>query len=310
MKILITGISGYVGKILLPLLLQDKDIELIVGLDITPPDYISDKLAFFKEDVRNPEIVKYFHDIDIVVHLAFIVTEIKNKKLIYDINVNGTKNVLKSLKDSKVRKLVVASSVCAYGSHRDHPKIITENTPLRGNKNSYYSHTKLIVEETLDNFEKENESNIIVTRLRPSILCGANINNFFLDILTYKVLIHTKGNREGLPIVHEDDVAEAFYLAIKKDISGTFNITAENLSVKNISEILNIPSLGISYYILKILVDISYKLGITSFSSHWVVLSRYPVNFSNKKAKEILGWQPKYTSIEAFKEMVSKWKHK
>lgn len=304
MKILITGISGYVGKVLLPYLLQDKDINSIIGLDVKEPDFENKKLSFSKVDIRNPEIIKYFQDVDVVVHLAFIVSEIKDKKLIYDINVNGTKNVLECVKKNNVKKLIVASSVSAYGSHPDNPKIITEDTPLRGNKNSYYSYTKVLMERLLGDFEKENK-NVIVTRLRSSILCGANCNNFFLDTLSAKILIYPKGNTVGLPIVHQDDAARAFYIAIKKDVSGAFNISSGNLSIQEMSKILNIPSFGIPYFILKPLTDFLFKIGKSSFSSHWTILGRYPIIISNEKAKNILGWSPKYNSIDAFKEMVN-----
>lgn len=309
MKLLITGTSGYVGKVLLPYLLQDKEINSVVGLDIKSLDFEDKKLSFFKIDIREPEIIKYFQDIDVVIHLAFIVSEIKDKKLIYNINVNGIKNLLDAVRKSNIKKLIIASSISAYGSYPDNPKIITEDTPLRGNKNSYYSYTKVLMEKMLDEFEKENK-NIIVTRLRPSIVCGANCNNFFLDILRAKILIYTKGNTVGLPIVYEDDVARAFYIAIKKDVSGAFNITSGNLSVQDMSNILNIPAVGIPYFILKPLTDILFKIGKSSFSSHWTVLGRYPFIISSEKAKDILGWQPKYEPIDAFKEMVDKWKNK
>lgn len=307
MKILITGISGYVGKVLLPYLLQDEEINSVIGIDVKKPDIEHKKLSFFKVDIRNPEILKHIKNVDVVVHLAFIVTEIKDKKLIYDINVNGTKNLLEAVKKSNIKKLIIASSITAYGSNPENINIITEDTPLRGNKESYYSHSKLIVEKMIDEFEKENK-NIIVTRLRPSILCGANCNNFFLDLLNMKIIVFPKSNSEGLPVVHEDDVARAFYLVVKKNVSGAFNITADNLSVKDIAKVLNKPTIGIPYFILKPLTDIGYKIGITSFSSHWTVLGRYPFTASNKKAKEILNWTPKYTPLEAFKEMVKSFK--
>lgn len=303
MKLLITGISGYVGKVLLPYLLKDEDVNSIIGLDVKEPDFEYKKLSFKKVDIRSPEIIKYFQSLDIVVHLAFIVSEIKDKKLIYDINVRGTKNLLDAVRRNNVKKLIIASSVAAYGSH-PHPELITEDTPLRGNKDSYYSHTKVLVEEMVDEFEKENRG-IIVTRLRPAILCGANCNNFFLNLLQKRILFYPKGNTEGLLIAHEDDVARAFYIAIKKDVSGAFNITTGNLSVQDISNILNIPAIGIPYFILKPLADILFKMGRSSFSSHWLVLGKYPFIISNEKAKDILGWQPKYKPIDAFKEMVN-----
>lgn len=307
MKILVTGISGYLGKVLLPYLINDDKIEKIIGLDIKKPNYENEKLSFINVDIRNPEIIKYFQDIDAVVHLAFIVAEIKDKKTIYDINLNGAKNVLEAVKKSHVKKLIVASSIAAYGAH-EQPELITEDTPLRGNENSYYSHTKFLMEKMLDDLEKENK-NIMVTRLRAAVFCGANTNNFFLEILKTKILFYSKSNPE-LILVHEDDVARAFYLAIKRDVFGAFNITSGNLNVKDMANILNIPAMAVPYFVMKIFSDILFKIGVSPVSSHWVVLGRYPFMVSNEKAKRILDWSPKHTSIEAFQEMVHKWKSK
>ncbi|MFH1539482.1 MAG: NAD-dependent epimerase/dehydratase family protein [bacterium] len=309
MKVLITGVSGYAGAVLLPLLLRDGEIESVVGLDVRSPEVSDGKFIFVEADVRDPEIAEYFRGVDVVVHLAFIVSEIKDKKKIYDINVNGTKNVLEASAASGVKKLVVASSLSAYGSHPDMPEVVTEDTPLRGNRKSYYSHSKLLVERMLDEFERENEE-IIVTRLRPSIFCGANANNFFRDVAKYRLLIFPKGNMDGLPVVHEDDVAEAFYLAIKKDAPGAFNIAAGDLKIKDMCDVLKIPAVGIPVSILKPAADILFSIGVFPFSSHWVELGRYPFRVSTEKAERELGWRATKTPMEAFREMVDEWKSK
>ncbi|MBM4447157.1 MAG: NAD-dependent epimerase/dehydratase family protein [Chloroflexi bacterium] len=311
MKVLITGISGYLGQVLLPYLLQDEEINSIIGLDINEPLLEHPKLSFEKVDIRVRGISSHFEDVDVVIHLAFIVVDKKKmvRKLIYDINVNGTKNLLMAVSESGIKKLVVASSIAAYGSHADNPELITENTPLRGNKDSYYSHTKLLIEKALDEFEKENK-NIKVVRLRSSVLCGRNVNNPLADFPKYKRLLYIKGNTVGLPIVHEDDVARAFYWVTKKDVSGAFNIASGNLSIQEMSEMLNVPVMAVPYFIAKTFGHLLFKIGKFPFSADWIVLGRYPWRVSSEKAKNILGWYPKYTPVDAFKEVLDKWKNK
>lgn len=299
--------SGYAGTVLLPLLLRDGEIESVVGLDVRSPEVSDGKFIFVEADVREKDISKHFGGVDVVVHLAFIVSEIKDKKKIYDINVNGTKNVLEAVAESGVKKLVAASSLSAYGSHPDMPEVVTEDTPLRGNRKSYYSHSKLLVERMLDEFERENEG-VIVTRLRPSIFCGPKVNNFFGDVARYRLLIFPKGNLDGLPVVHEDDVAEAFYLAVKKDAPGAFNIAAGDLKIKDMCGVLKIPAVGIPVSILKPAADILFGIGLFPFSSHWVELGRYPFRVSTGKAERELGWRATKTPIEAFREMVEEMK--
>ena len=309
MKILITGASGYVARVLLPYLLNDGEVSAVCGLDVRPPGIEHPKFVFLEGDVKLDGMERAMQGADAVVHLAFIVTEIKDKKRIYDVNVNGTRCVLDAAKAAGIRQLVVASSLSAYGSHAHSADAITEATPLRGNKNSYYSHTKHIIEKMLDEFEKENLG-VTVTRLRPSILCGPRTDNFFLDLLAQRVILYPNSNPAGLPLVQEDDAAKAFYLAIKKGVPGVFNIAAGNLSFEKIGEILGRPTFGLPYLLLKPMVDAGFRVRLSPISSHWMVLARYPFNVSCERARQLLGWAPQRSPEEAFREMLAAWKKK
>ncbi len=303
MRVGITGISGYLGIILCRLLVENEKVESIVGIDLKEPAFKHDKIKFVKCDVRDHNaLVQAIKGCDTVVHLTFIVQEIKDKRLTYDININGTKSVLNACQTNKPRKLVIASSVAAYGCvKRDY--VITENSELKGNKTSYYSDTKRIVEGMLDEFERKNPK-IILTRMRPSIFCGKNVNNFFIDVVRFPVITYVKGNPNGFPLVYEGDVASAFYTVIIEDHPGAFNLHVGSLTIKRMSEILNKKAIGIPYRLAKILADINFKLGIMKFSSHWVELGRYPMEISTEKAQKVLHWNPTKTAEEAFIEMV------
>jgi nucleoside-diphosphate-sugar epimerase len=282
----------------------------VFGLDVRPAGIEHPKFVFVEGDVTRDGLERAGREAlecaDVVAHLAFIVTEIKDKKRIYDVNVNGTRRLLDAVKRSGIRRLVVASSVSAYGSH---PRMdpITEETPLDGNEHSYYSHTKHLVEGMVDDFEKENPG-VAVTRLRPSILCGAHTDNFFLDLLPLRFLAYPNSNPEGLPLVHEDDAGRAFYLAIKNGVSGAFNIAAGNLSYAKIGEILDRRTAGVPYALLKPMLDFGFRIGMSPMSSHWLLLTRYPFHVNTDKAKRLLGWTPQRSPEEAFREMVAAWK--
>lgn len=66
-----------------------------------------------------------------MVHLAFIMAVTHNRKKAYDIDVNGTRNVLKAC--DKTKKIIAVSSTSVYGAHPDNPEWLTEDRPLRGN---------------------------------------------------------------------------------------------------------------------------------------------------------------------------------
>lgn len=301
MKVFVTGASGYVARAMLPHLFGDDEITSVRGLDIRPPSLQHPKFEYIEGDVRGDIVEKAMDGADVATHLAFIVGEIKDKKKIFDINVKGTRRVLDAVKSAGIRKLVIASSICAYGSRPDHG-LITEETPLRGNRESYYSHTKMLVEQMLDEFEANNPE-VVVTRLRPAILCGAMTDNFFLDLLAPVFVFYPASNPDGLPLVHDGDVGRAFHIAVKLNPGGAFNITSGNMPYSEIARIIGKMAIPLPYFMLKHIADIGYYLGIAPISSHWTALSKHRFDLSSKKAEEQLGWTPNRTPVEAFKEL-------
>ena len=64
-----------------------------------------------------------------MVHMAFIVDEIKDKNKTHDINIKGSQQVFQAGAAAGVKKIVYTSSIAAYGSHADNPLGITEEMP-------------------------------------------------------------------------------------------------------------------------------------------------------------------------------------
>ena len=96
MKVFITGVSGYVARVTLPYLFDDGEITEVCGMDVRAPKMEHPKLNFIQGDVRNGNMESAMKGAGVAVHMAFIVGEIKDKKKIYDINVNGTRQALES----------------------------------------------------------------------------------------------------------------------------------------------------------------------------------------------------------------------
>ncbi|MEW6201300.1 MAG: hypothetical protein AB1546_04950, partial [bacterium] len=115
-------------------------------------------------------------------------------------------------------------------------------------------------------------------------------------------------NRVGLPLVHEDDAGRAFHLALKKNAHGAFNVAAGNLPFKELGATLGKPVVGLPYPVMRFVSDTGYLLGAMPVSSHWAVLMRHPFELNCEKAKRDLGWTPRRTPGEAFREMVAAWK--
>ena len=95
MKYLITGGSGYIGSRLTDLLVQHEDNE-VVNLDIRAPAVPRSRTRFVHMDIRDRGIAALIAQErpDALVHLAFVLNPIRDEHTMYDIDVNGTANVL------------------------------------------------------------------------------------------------------------------------------------------------------------------------------------------------------------------------
>lgn len=230
MKILVTGGAGYVGSILLPLLL-DKDFEVTVydsllygGSSLIP--FISNKkFTFVKGDIRDEEILeKSLRENDIIIHLAAIVglpACNKDKRLAGSTNIQGTKNLVDYL--SPDQKLIYASTVSIYGATTG--EICDEESCL--NPISYYAKTKTEAEKIVLDFP-----NTICLRfatgfgVSPRMRLDLLINDFVYQAYVNKFLILFEKTYKRT-FVHVNDISRSIVFSainFEKMKNSIFNI--------------------------------------------------------------------------------------
>ena len=140
MKCVVTGASGHIGNVLVRDLINKKYEVKAFVLKNENVDYLKKlNVEICYGDVRDLESLKNaFRGADIVFHLAGIIDiGTVNKKFIYSINVDGTKNVLQACREEKVKKLVYTSSVHAI-PEKPKEEVITEITEFSENKVTFW----------------------------------------------------------------------------------------------------------------------------------------------------------------------------
>jgi len=307
MKVAVTGASGYLGRVLLPILEASDFIERIVAIDVaSPPE--SEKVTFSRRDVRNPEIVEDFKGCDAVVHLAFIVMPIRSEKETDAINIRGSRNVFTQAAAAGVKKIVHLSSVAAYGAWRDNPDPIYEDAPLRPMRQFYYSRTKGAVEFWLDQFERQHRD-INIVRLRPCIFVGPKINNMMVELVNRKKLPVFPGYNAQIQFVWDEDVAKAIMLSLAKDVRGAFNIAGDNpLTMRDLAQLFGADTVWLPYPIAYWSAKIIWALHLHQYShSGWLEVARYSINANCDKAKRELGWSASLDSAGAIKRFIKEY---
>lgn len=297
-SILITGIHGFVGSNLVPLLHSNYRIY---GLDIVSKSNIDILKTEHWNDIEQIPVC------DIVLHLtgkAHSIPKTKEEvKVFYDVNLNLTKKLCFGLEKTGIpNSFIYISTVAVYGLESG--EAVTEESPLLGT--SPYALSKIQAEQFLTEWCELN--NVILTILRPSLIAGpnppGNLGAMIHGIKTGKYL-NIGGGKARKSVLMVQDVANLIPLVADK--GGIYNICDSNhpsfselesviCKQLNKSNVISIP-----IFLATIIAKIGDLLGRRApINSDKLSKITNSLTFSNDKAKRELGWQP-LDVVENFK---------
>jgi nucleoside-diphosphate-sugar epimerase len=174
LRVAVTGPTGTFGFGLMPLLQADDRVAEVIGIARRPFDPAAHgwpKLEYRQGDVRDADaLAEAFAGADVVVHLAFLIISGK-RDTTRAINVEGTLNAFRAAAAVGARRFVYASSIAAYGFHRDNPVGMTEDWPTRPADRLFYAQEKAEVERLLE-AEAARHPATELYLLRPPIVLG------------------------------------------------------------------------------------------------------------------------------------------
>ena len=247
MKIIITGGAGFIGKHLVNYLLDKGNVITIFDNFSNSEEnsmgyFIKNGVKVINGDIRKfEEILKETENQDILIHLAAKISvseSILNPSETFEVNVDGTKNVLEACKRSNIKKVIIASSAAVYGESV--PKIkLKENT--KTNPISPYGKSKLVMEQEI----RKNNINCIILRFfnifgigQTSEYAGV-ITKFIEMISTNKPLEIFGDGMQTRDFVSINDVVESIYDAIKNGKNGTYNIASgKAITINKLAEFM------------------------------------------------------------------------
>tara|TARA_B110001450_G_C17659662_1_gene496688 strand:- start:1049 stop:2044 length:996 start_codon:yes stop_codon:yes gene_type:complete len=319
---IVIGGAGFLGLELVKELA--KSSQTIVVIDIfAGPELLTffnaHNTSFFKRDISLPEALQ---DIDlgkddIVHHLASKLI-IPNKprfnrfKHFAQSSVFGTKHVLDWMRAANCRNLIFWSSDMVYGLPSTTPISETMSPRPLGP----YGRAKVIAEELIIQAEVENE--LRATIFRPRLIIGPGrlgilAKLFHLIKSGYPVPLIGSGDNI-FQFVSVKDCAQASVIAAKKGCpSGIFNLSSDNSpSVKDLlsrliehagsrSRLLPMPAVAV-----KPVLETLNLFKLAPMDQEQFRIADQNIVLSTLKAKENLGWHPKYNDgdmlVVAFEE--------
>ena len=284
MRILITGINGFIGHHLATSLI--KRGHAVTGIGRNKTCQIDAVTDYYSGSVLDKSLVSLAASgADVVVHLAALTAHsdiILNKFETLDINLTGTKNVLDAFRESETtKKFLYSSTGKVYGKITELP--ISEN--MFTNPQNILGKSKLIVEKLID-FYNDNKKEFIVFRIF-NIYGKKQKENFLIPTILKQISQDasaiTLGDIEARrDYVHIDDVVYAFILAIEKTVKpglSTYNIsTGKAVSAREIVEIIKT--------LKSIQITIKQNLSLVRNDESKEEYGSY------QKIKEDFGWEP------------------
>ena len=326
LAVAVTGPTGDIGRALLRALESTPEVGRVIGMArraFDPAAHGWTKVEYRQGDVLDRASVDALvKDADIVVHLAFMIFGTPDETK--DINVQGSRNVFEAAFEAGAQRLIYASSVAAYGFLEENPDVLTEEVPTRGTDVHGYSSQKAQVEELLDNLRQAIGKDTDVYVFRPCIVAGPTALSLIEKIpfvqLSEKLPDPVKRLTGAIPLlrpvvpdpgvpfqlVHEDDVASAMTLAILgKGEPGPYNLAADgDLTLTDLAHALGWYAIPVPDLAVDATSKIVSRLPLLPAETQWVNALRVPVLMDCTRARQKLGWEPRFDALDTLSQTI------
>jgi len=313
MDVVITGGCGYIGSALLPILRDTAEVSSVTVLDnlsmASPRNLMGsglgtdDEIHFQRGDVTEyGDVESAVRGADCVIHLAAITgaasTHDRREKT-FEVNYDGTENVLRAAGKFDVDNVVFASSCNLYGrAATEDIDETTEPAPLNP-----YAESKHEAEQLLAETKREHEFDAVALRMStnygysPGVRFNLVVNKFVFRALTQRPLTIYGDGSNWRPFIHVQDAARAYAHAACNpdrwdDLVYNVGHSAGNKQISEIAETIR--------------EELDQALDITYLEDKHPGPS-YHVNFDRLQST---GYEPEHSLREGVRELAAQFQNR
>ncbi|MER7700496.1 NAD-dependent epimerase/dehydratase family protein [Streptomyces sp. NPDC096095] len=310
-RVVVTGATGNVGTSVVRALAADPDIGSVLGLARRRPALEIAKATWDTVDLSRSDsedrLVGLLRGADALVHLAWRFQPTHDPVVTWQSNVLGSRRVFDAVLRSGVPALVHASSVGAYSPGPKKEPGVDEQWPTHGWPDAAYCREKAYLERVLDTFELRHPQ-IRVVRMRPGFLFKETSapeqrrifgGRYVPGPLLRPDLLPFVPDLAGLrfQVLHTEDAAEAYRLAVLGDVRGPFNLTADPvIDARRLADLLDARVVRVPVALVRTALAAAWRTHAVPASPHlFDAVLRLPL-LDSGRAHDVLGWQPTRTA--------------
>jgi UDP-glucose 4-epimerase len=308
--VLVTGVSRDLGRRFARFAASDPSIDRVIGVDVIPPRGDIGEVSFVRADIRNPVIAKVIgkEDVDTVVHMSVIATpgSAGGRGTMMELNVIGTMQLLAACQTVPgLKNLVVKSSSTVYGASSRDPAMFTEDMHPKRLPRSGYAKDAFEIEGYVRGFARRRPD-VRVTMLRGANVIGRHVSSPMTSYLRLPVIPTVLGFDPRLQFLHQDDLFAVLRHSVLTDVAGTFNVAGDGvLSLSQAIRMLGRPSVPMPAFAVGGLGSVLRSARMADFSPEQLGVLTYGRGVDTTRMREVLGFEPAYTTREAFAEFAA-----
>ena len=317
---LVTGGNSFIGIHLVnELIRRNVNIVVYVRSIKTIPDEWIGKVKVIEGDlIDNNSILNIGDKFDVVFHLAAYVHKIPKsddeKKYVFAVNVEGTKNLLESLSDS-VGNIVFFSSVSVYGN--DMGRNLDEDTST--NPTTLYGKTKLSAEQLVIDYGNKHKFKTTILRL-PLVYGPGNKGNIYnmIEAIDHRRFVMMGRGRNKRSMVYVGNVVDAAMAVLNTEVSdGKVYLITDGIdyTVRDLYKLIS-KGLGRNPLPFNVPMGIAKMLAMAGDIGNKIIRKPLPFNsevlgkltdsltFSSGRIQKDIGFKPKYNLYNTIDEII------
>lgn len=301
--IAITGVGGSLGGRVVRELSAELDLERIVGIDRAPPLLVTaPRFSFHQADPGTADLREVLDGIDVVVHLGATLEPVRDDATVRTREVDAARRVIEAAAEAGVSRVVLTSSVLAYGAHPDNEVPLHEDSQLRATPGLAAAEHVVEVERWLDGWRALHPE-VQVAVLRFALLAGPELDTALTRAFEAPRLPAVRGHRPPLQFLHPDDAVASVVHAVDAELDGAFNVCADGwLSYDEVAAVVGRRPLEVPEELAYSGAAGAYALRLGDLPPGLVSLFVHPCVMSNDKLTAT-GWAPVHSNRDAVASM-------